>query len=254
MKKNKFSGAWYGYALKKTFRIMRIAIFFLLIGILQSFANDAWSQRTRLSLDYENARLADVLNEIEDNSEFFFLYNEKLVDAGRKVSISVKDKVINEVLDLLFSGTSVKYSIVDRNIVLAPEYLNSTQQGIGVSGTVTDRAGQPLPGVSVVVKGTSNGTITDISGNYSLTGIPSDAVLQFSFVGMESIDKPVLGKSRINVVLQEKAIGIEEVIAIGYGRAKRREIIGSISRIGGMKSPNSRPRQLRSPFRVWLQG
>lgn len=233
MKKNKFSGAWYGYALKKTFRIMRIAIFFLLIGILQSFANDAWSQRTRLSLDYENARLADVLNEIEDNSEFFFLYNEKLVDAGRKVSISVKDKVINEVLDLLFSGTSVKYSIVDRNIVLAPEYLNSTQQGIGVSGTVTDRAGQPLPGVSVVVKGTSNGTITDISGNYSLTGIPSDAVLQFSFVGMESIDKPVLGKSRINVVLQEKAIGIEEVIAIGYGKAKRREIIGAISRIGG---------------------
>ena len=235
MKKNKNLRAWYDYyyALKKTFRIMRIAILFLLIGILQSYANNVYSQKTKLSLNYENTRLVDVLNDIEDNSEFFFLYNEKLVDPERKVSISVKDKKIDEILNVLFFNTDVKYSIVDRKIVLAPEFLDSEQGKITVSGKVTDTGGQPLPGVSVVVKGTTQGTVTNADGEYSLSNIPAETILQFSFVGMKMQEIVVNDKTNINITMVEEAIGIGEVVAVGYGTMKKNDLTGAISQVKG---------------------
>ncbi len=252
MKKKKKFEVCYSYAFKKTFRIMRIAVFFLLIGILQSYANNVYSQKARLSLSRENTRLVYILNEIEGNSEFFFLYNEKLVDTERKVSISVKDKKIEEILDLLFSGTDIKYSIVDRKIVLAPDFIKpATQQEHTVSGKVTDNGGLPLPGVSVVVKGTTQGTVTNADGEYSLSNIPANASLQFSFVGMKSQEIVVGSQTSINVVLEEETIGIEEVVAVGYGTQKKRDIIGSIASV---KSDVLDPSSSTSNFSTLLQG
>lgn len=247
MKKNKKFGAWYHYAFKKTFRIMRIAVFFLLIGILQSYANSAYSQKTRLSLSHENTRLVNILNEIEDNSEFFFLYNEKLVDTERKVSISVRDKKVDEILDRLFSGTDITYSIVDRKIVLVPGFLTPEQRDLTVSGKVTDTGGQPLPGVSVVVKGTSKGTVTNADGTYSLANVLLNATFQFSFVGMKTLEVAVGNQNNINVTMEELAIGIEEVVAIGYGTMKKSDITGSVASIkmeDMEESPSSRIEQV----------
>jgi TonB-dependent starch-binding outer membrane protein SusC len=169
MKKNELVDEWDFSYLTKTFRIMRITLFLMLALILQTFANEAYSQKTKLSLDYNNTRLEIVLDEIEELSEFFFLANEKLVDLDRSVNLSVKNKKIDEILDMLFAGTDVVYTITDRKIILAPSFLaEDAQQQRSVSGKVTDSGGQPLPGVTVVVKGTTQGTVTNADGNILL--------------------------------------------------------------------------------------
>ncbi len=222
--------------LKKTFRIMRITLFLFLAVILQTFANEAYSQKTKLSLDYTNARLEVVLDDIENLSEFFFLANEKLVDLNRNVSFSVKNKRINEILDILFAGTDVVYTITDRKIILAPSFLTEdiyadVQQQHSVSGKVTDSNNQPLPGVTVVVKGTTQGAVTDINGDYSLINIPEDATLVFSFVGMRTQEVVVGNQTIVNIGMEEETIGLEEVVAIGYGVQKRRSISSSVSSV-----------------------
>ncbi len=125
MKKNKPFGELFYHSLKKTLLIMRIALSLLFLVVLQAHAVDAYSQKTRLSLNFSNTELITVLDKIEKESEFFFLYNEKLLDTERKVSITEKDQLIGKILDDLFTGTDVKYSIIDRKIILAPEYLIS---------------------------------------------------------------------------------------------------------------------------------
>ena len=209
---------------------MRITMFILLASILQTFANDTYSQKTRLSLDVTNQKLVDVLDEIENQSEFFFLYNEKLIDTDRAVTISVNNRKIDDILDELFAGTDVVYTITDRKIILAPSYLSETvQQQKSVSGTVTDESGQPLPGVTVVVKGTTQGTVTNADGNYSLTNIPEDATLVFSFVGMRSQEIEVGNQANLNVQMIAEAIGLEEVVAVGYGTQRKETLTGSVT-------------------------
>lgn len=212
---------------------MRVTIILLLVSILQTFANDAYSQKTRLSFDFSNKKLVDALYEIEEQTEFYFLYNDNLVDTDRRISLSVDGRTIDQVLDRLFSGTDIKYTITDRKIILTPNDITvSLQQQKSISGKVTDSSGQPLPGVTVIVKGTTQGTITNADGNYSLSGMMGDATLVFSFVGMKPEEVSIAGKQTINVTLFEERIGIEEVVAIGYGTQKRQDLTGAISSVG----------------------
>lgn len=234
MKKNEPLRELLYHSLKKTLLIMRIAIILLLAGFLQTRANNAYSQKTKLSMDLSNTELVNVLDRIENQTEFFFLYNEKLIDANRKVTINVKDQGIEDVLKSLFAGTDVGYSIVDRKIILSPkEVPGTTQQQKTVTGKVDDTTGSPLPGVSVVVKGTTNGTITDSNGKYTLSNIPASAVLQFSFVGMKAQEIALGNRTVINVTLTEESIGIEEVVAVGYGTQRKESVTGSVASMGG---------------------
>ena len=105
------------------------------------------------------------------------------------------------------------------------------QQKIKISGNVTDTSGGPLPGVTVVIKGSQIGSITDPNGNYTVDNVPTDATLVFSFVGMKSQVVKVAGKRQINVVLEEESIGLEEVVAIGYGTTKRKDLTGSVASV-----------------------
>lgn len=221
-------------SLTKTFRIMKITVFFVLVAFIQTFANEAYSQKTKLSLNYSDTRLEVVLDEIEELSEFFFLANEKLVDLDRNVSITAQDKKIDEILDMLFAGTDVVYTITDRKIILAPSFLTeNVQQQRSVSGKVTDSGGQPLPGVTVVVKGTTQGTVTNADGDYILPNVPENATLVFSFVGMRTQEIEVGNQNSINITLEVDAIGIEEVVAIGYGTVKKATSTGAISTAKG---------------------
>ena len=230
MKKNGHIGEFLCHSLKKTLFIMRIVVILLFVGFLQTRANDAYSQKTRLSIVFSNTELVTVLDKIEKQSEFYFLYNEKLIDAKRKVSIDAKDERIEEVLKNLFSGTDVEYSIIDRKIILVPSYLSESQQpSKKVSGKVTEVNGAPIPGVTVMVKGTTTGVITDNDGNYSLANIPANATLQYSFVGMKSQEVKIASQTAVNVVLVEESIGIEEVVAIGYGTKSKATVTGAIS-------------------------
>uniref|UniRef100_UPI003217677B TonB-dependent receptor n=1 Tax=uncultured Draconibacterium sp. TaxID=1573823 RepID=UPI003217677B len=218
---------------------MRITLFLLLASILQSFATDIYSQETRISLNLSHTKLVSVLDEIEERTEFFFLYNEKLVDTNREVSVSVENQKINEILDKLFEGIDVVYTIIDRKIILAPEFISgNVQQQKTVSGKVTDTSNSSLPGVTVIVKGTTQGTITDVDGNYSLANVAENAVLVFSFVGMKSQEVPVAHKSSINVVMEDETIGMEEVVVVGYGTQKKVNLTGSVDVVTGEKLAN----------------
>ncbi len=217
---------------KKCYRIMKLTILFLFAGLMQVSAS-LYSQNTKLSLDFSNTRVVDVLEAIENQSEFRFAYSAEYIDMNRKVSVDVKSQSIEKTLAILFNGTDVKYSINDRHIMLFLEGTNSgvSQQQKSVTGKVTDSAGGGLPGVSVVIKKTTTGTITDSNGNYSISNVPVNATLQFSFVGMKTQDVAVGNKSNINVELQDETIGIEEVVAVGYGTTKKSDLTGSVASV-----------------------
>jgi TonB-linked SusC/RagA family outer membrane protein len=152
---------------------------------------------------------------------------------NRKVNVDVKGKNIEQTLSVLFEGTNVKYSINDRHILLFQEGMNpaGTNQQKSVSGKVTDTSGLPMPGVSVAVKGTTTGTITDSNGNYSFTNLADNAILVYSFVGMKTQEKAVGGKSQINITLEEEAIGVDEVVVVGYGTRQKKSLIGAVDQV-----------------------
>ena len=217
---------------------MRIVLFFLAVGITQALALGSYGQNTRLNLKFNNEEIAKILDRIEDQSEFYFMYDATVIDVNQRKSIDCENSTISKILDELFQGTGITYRIDDRQIALkrAPEISNATlnqvnQQQKTVSGKVTDSSGSPLPGVTVVVKGTTTGTITDPDGNFSMPDVSSDAILIFSFVGMKTQEIPVATNTVINITMFEDAIGIEEVVAIGYGMVKKSDLTGSITSV-----------------------
>lgn len=220
-------------ALKKLFRMARFTLFCFFLGLLQAMAVDSYSQLTRLSLNLDDVRLETVIKTIEDQSEFFFLYNKDLIDVEQKVSVNAENKTIKSILDNVLEETDISYVVFDRQIVLTNkdviEEIDSRQNL--VSGKVTDSANQPLPGVSVVVKGTTYGVITNNDGSYALTNVSPEATLVFSFVGMKTQEVAVAGKTTINIVMLEEAISIDEVVAIGYGTVKKKDFTGSVGSV-----------------------
>lgn len=211
---------------------MRLVFFFLFVSMFSAFATETYSQSTKLSLSLNDVTIGDVLRNIEDQSEFRFFYTEK-VSTEKKVSVDFRKTTINEVLDELFKETSIAYRVVGRQIALFqngnnPEFMQSGQSR-EIKGKVTNTAGEPIPGATIAIKGTSSGIITDDNGNYTLPKVPEGSILVFTFVGMKTQEVPSQGKSVIDVKLEEETIGIEEVVAVGYGTQKKRDVIGSIA-------------------------
>jgi TonB-dependent starch-binding outer membrane protein SusC len=233
MKKTKLFGELFCRSLKKTLLIMRIAVILMILGILQARASDAYSQKTRLSINFSETELVKVLDKIEDESEFFFLYNEKLLDTERKVNITENDQLINVILDNLFAGTDVKYTIIDRKIILAPEYLKETPQAQQkqVTGKVTDKNGNILSGVTITVKGTTIGTLSDVNGNFSLALPPDAKTLLFSFVGMQAQEVEIGSGNVYNITLSDSFVGLEEVVVVGYSTQQKKSLTSSVSTV-----------------------
>jgi TonB-dependent starch-binding outer membrane protein SusC len=223
--------------LKKLLRFMKLTVLFILISVGCVLAGKTYSQTKTLTLHMENTTVKKVLAEIESQSEFRIMYSGKFVDVDREVSLDVKNQKIESVLNTLFAGTDVSYTVKDRFIVLiTPELMYEStlaviQQQRSVSGTVTDESDEPLPGVTVVVKGTSQGRVTNADGNYSITNIPEDATLVFSFVGMRTKEVVVGSQTNIDVKMEVDAIGIEEVVAIGYGTVRKSDLTGSVQHV-----------------------
>lgn len=217
----------------KLLLIMKLTVFIICFSVFGVLASNSYSQSAKLTLNSTNTSIKEVLLEIENNSEFFFLYNNNLIDVERKVNINVHNMKINEILDLIFKGQEVDYSIMDRQIIISPRNMNDfiyvPQKQI--SGKVTDENDQPMVGVTVFFKGTTNGTTTNMDGEYSLTSIPENAVVVFSFVGMRTQEVSVGNQTEINVTLEVDAIGIEEVVAIGYGTVRKSDLTGAVTKV-----------------------
>ncbi len=237
MKKNN----WYGLPVEANFikvlRIMKLTVFLFMFCIAQTYAVSVFSQSTQLTLNIRNSKIEDVLLQIEKQSNFVFLYNRDMVNVDKLTDINVDKASIENVLDKLFIGSNVTYRIIDRQIVLSPEF---AAQQKSISGKIVDAGGLPLPGVSVVLKGTTTGVITDTDGNYSVSNISTGSVLVFSFVGMKTLEIRVEGKTTIDVRMQEETIGIEEIVAVGYGIQKKVNLTGSIA-TADLKKIENRP-------------
>jgi TonB-dependent starch-binding outer membrane protein SusC len=213
----------------KIFQIMRITLFLLLISILQTFANDAYSQNAKISCDFSQTQLIDVLDEVEDLSDVFYMYDKKFIATDCEIAMSVDNRKTDVFSDAIFSMTNEEYAINDHAIILATEFLSDGQQQGSVSGFVTDEKGEPLPGVTVLIKGTINGTVTDMDGHYSISNISDTTALQFSFVGMRTQELSVGDKTIINIIMIADAVGLNEVVVIGYGSQSRKNVTGAIT-------------------------
>ncbi len=220
------------YGCRKLIRAMKLTILFFLLGLV-SVCAESYSQQTRLNLDLNDVPIMDLLNAIEQQSEFYFFFKNDEISGINKVNAHFQKATIDNVLSQVLKDTGLSYKIVDRYIVIGPNEttVSAKQLGTKVKGKVTDRSGNPIPGVTVLIQGTNQGIVTDIEGNYSLANIANDAILQFSFVGMKPQAIPVDGQTEINVVMEEESIGIEEVVAIGYGVEKKKNVIGSVTTI-----------------------
>ncbi|MHB9143510.1 MAG: TonB-dependent receptor, partial [Paludibacter sp.] len=153
-----------------------------------------------------------------------------------RITIDVKNENLEQVLKNILNKDQLTYKIIDRYVVISDnastgESTSVLQQQKPVSGKVADSSGAPLPGVTVVIKGTTVGTITDANGNYTLSSIPSNATLMFSFVGMKSQEIVVGNMTAINITLAEETVGIEEVVAVGYGTQKKINLTGAIASV-----------------------
>lgn len=228
----------------KAFLSMRLTFYAVLLATVNVFAISGYSQETKLNLTKTNSTVGEVLSEIEDISDFYFLYNKKFINVEQNVSVDFKNRSIKQILDNLFKDKDIDYTIIGRQIVLS----NKTQplseiqdtKAVNITGTVKDPDGMPLPGVTVVIRGTTKGAITDVEGNYSISNVPADAVLVFSFIGLKSQEIPVAGKSVVNAVMEVDTIGLEEVVAVGYGTVKKSDITGSVVNVSS-EELTSRP-------------
>lgn len=214
---------------------MKLTTFLLLIAVFQLYASETYSQDTKLTLDLGETTVEQVLKIIENQSEFYFLFNQKLVDIDRGVNLQVAEQNISEILTQVFEGTDVDYVVMDRQIVLSPgEYLTDVKaklQVIQISGTVTDNEGNPLPGVNIVLKGTITGTITDTNGNFSIEVDDPASVLVFSYVGYQVQEVLVGNQTTMNITLLEETVGIDEVVVIGYGTQKKANLTAAVEMV-----------------------
>ena len=235
MKKNYCNGMLCRHMFK-TFLIMKFLVICLLLSILQVQAK-VYAQTGKLSLNLPDVSVEEIFSQIEEKSGLAILYNNNQLELTRKVNVVVENATVSQVLDKIFEGTPNSYLINDRHIIVTLKSsvgnygVLSAQQEKEIRGTVTDADGQPLPGVSIVIKGTTKGTITDFDGKFQLENVPDDATLIFSFVGMTSQEIAIKGQSIINVVLLEETLGLDEVVAVGYGTQKKVNLTGAVATI-----------------------
>lgn len=220
---------------KKLYLIMRLSFIMLLVSSLSVIGN-TYSQSTKFSFQLSNTTVKAVFQEIERSSEFIIVYSDDMIDVSREVSVKVTDANIEKILDQILKVTNNGYEIKDRQIVITKPKNTSLdemvmQDGFVLKGVVKTAEGNSLPGATVLEKGTNNGTITDFDGGFTLNVSKKTAVIVFSFIGMSTLEVDYDGQPAMNVVMREDAIGLEEVVAIGYGTQTKREISGSVTNI-----------------------
>jgi len=211
----------------KFFAIMKLSILFLLLGLMQAKA-DVRAQGS-ITLNMQQTEIAKVLNKIEKKGEFRFLYNYDLPSLKKKVDVSFQNSDIREALQKLFAATDLTFKILQNNLVVVMS-TGPEKQDIRVTGTVTGASGEPLAGVSVQVKGGSGGTATDAKGTYSMT-VPDNATLVFSYIGYQDKEVAVGGKNVVDVQLSASDKALDQVVVVGYGTQKRKDVTGAVSTV-----------------------
>ncbi|MDR2038812.1 MAG: TonB-dependent receptor, partial [Bacteroidales bacterium] len=211
-----------------------------------SFASYSYGQKALLLLDFKNQPIASVLEEIEKQSEFRFFYNNKIVDTQQQISIKSENEDVISILNKLFDKSGIDYKIIDKDIILMEkkaipgEVKKPVQEGVTVTGTVVDENGEPLPGATVQVSGTTRGVLTDTDGTFSINIRPTDQ-LEVSFVGYQKYSVPVGTQTRIEVSLKPLQNELDEVTIVAFGKQKKESVISSIQTVNArdLRVPSS---------------
>lgn len=238
MKNNTLSGRYCfkNPRFKQIFRIMRISTFLLMVCVFCSYAGNAHSQNAKVSIRMNNVKLDKILNEIENQTDYLFIYNNQ-VDINKITSVKVKNEAVAQVLDRILSGTGINYELEGTHIILTTEAikdLHAQQQAKTVTGTVTDVSGEPIIGANIRIKGTTTGTITDIDGNFSIKAEPQ-SVIEVSYIGYLTQETVINNQKSIRFLLKEDTKTLDEVVVIGYGVQKKADLIGSVANINTEK-------------------
>lgn len=234
---------------------MKITTLLLFVLICCMHAEKSNSQNVNVSISEQNIELVKVLEKIEEQTDFLFIYN-KYVNVNRKITVNLNKASLGEVLTDLFEGTDVGYSIdgsyillSSKNKAVSGKVLNTAQQKKVITGIVSDNRGEYIIGANVVIKGAASvGTITDIDGKFSIQA-PDDAILIISYIGYLSQEIPVEKKTAVRVSLIEDTQALEEVVVIGYGTAKRRDLTGAIASVKTEKMEVEAPRDITDLMR-----
>ena len=230
MKKNNVLGIpWLKFPAKGLMG-MRLTTALVLLFCVQAF-NTVYSQQKMVTLKMHNASVKELLQEIGKQTDFNFIYEDEKVDLSKRVNVDVVNKSVEEVLKQVLTQQGISYSITENNLII----INPKEKPAGapvskhpVNGKVLDSTGAGLPGVTVNIKGTTNGVVTNIDGEYSLADVPSNATLQISFIGMQTQEIAVGNQSVINTTLIEDIVTLNEVVAVGYGSVRKKDLTGSV--------------------------
>lgn len=238
MKNNTLSGRYCfkNPRFKQIFRIMRISTFLLMVCVFCSYAGNAHSQNAKVSIHMNNVKLDKILNEIENQTDYLFIYNNQ-VDINKITSVKVKNEAVAQILDRILSGTGINYELEGTHIILTTEAikdLHAQQQAKTVTGTVTDVSGEPIIGANIRIKGTTTGTITDIDGNFSIEAEPQ-SVIEVSYIGYLTQETVINNQKSIRFLLKEDTKTLDEVVVIGYGVQKKADLTGSVANINTEK-------------------
>src|SRR5690554_2931641 len=241
MKKKRFEQRFLSKELKKLFCIMKLTFFLFLLSSNLVWAAQTYAQVTSLNLELNNVNLEEVFEAIRQQSEFEFFYNNDQVNTLVKVSVEAKEADIEAVLEQVLP-VIYEYKIKDRYILInkRQEEISSQsaraqtevqQQKKTISGKIVDEQGEPVIGANIMEQGTTNGTITDFDGNFSLN-IEEDATLRISYIGYITQDISTEGRTSINIILQEDLESLDELIVIGYGIVRKKDLTGSVAQLG----------------------
>lgn len=226
--------------LLKALRIMRYSFFLLLVAGYCWSAPGSYAQTTEINLSSGSKTLKELFTEIEQKSEFIFLYSDEVVDLSKKVTIDKDENTINEILDQALEGSKADYEIIDRQVIFfekeIPIKTEVPQQvsNIEISGKVVDIYNEPIIGANIAVKGTTMGDISDIDGNFTLS-VPPGSTLVISYIGYIEQEIKLTSNRELRIVLHENAEAIDEVVVIGYGTVKKSDLTGSVSSVNSDK-------------------
>lgn len=223
--------------IKKIPKVIKLTFLFLVISCFSFFAS-----AQLISITLNNAKLEKVLAVITDQTGLSIAYSKQVVDLNRVISVDFTEAELTTVLDKVTEGTTLGYEVKNGKIYLfdKPFVQHRNQQAKKVTGTVLDSHGEPVIGANVVERGTTNGTITDLDGNFTLE-VPENATLQFSYIGFMPATMDVKGQSSFTVRLKEDTQALEEVVVVGYGTQKKVNLTGSVSSVKFDEEMANRP-------------
>ncbi len=243
----------------KILKIMKISTVLLFICTFGLLAGNAHSQNSRFSVNLTNTSIEKIISEIEKNEGYVFIYNEDVASELKKqISVRANDESIDEVLNKMFNGMDLAYSVKSKQVTIykkervpakqveaasAIQPQQNQQTGKRITGTVVDANGEPVIGANIIETGTTNGTVTDVNGNFSLQ-VDNNASLKISYIGYLDQNINTAGLNSFNITLQEDMQALDEVVVIGYGTQKRGNLTGSIATISNKeltKVPLSSP-------------